>query len=235
MSSILKLFKPSPSDDKRLDAIAARTEAQRAVTKAGDTLERLQAVVRVSDDAAHAASAAARAANQARTRWVQNGCPYSGARELQALDDAAAESARAAERAGRDADAVSKELSRAEQAIESAQSNFRDCGNRVKQVIFMGFIDEMAPTLERRARLLAEVHDCDIAIRGLVEYLDGVSGIEARRLEDAAERVRIEPISSYTVNHSGKLLSQPPDEVLRLAAEWRDRAAQLRADPDSDA
>jgi hypothetical protein len=234
MSSILKLFKPSPSDDKRLDAIAERTEAQRSVTAAGENLERLQAVVRVSDDAAHAASAAARAANEARTRWVQNGCPYSGARELQGLDDITAESARAAERAGRDAAAVSKELARAEAAIRSAESNFRDCDNRVKQVVFAGFIDEMAPTLERRARLLAEVHDCDIAIRGLVEYLDGVSGIEARRLEDAAERDGLKGIPTYSVTSTGTVVSQPPDEVLALTRVWRERAAQLRADPDSE-
>jgi hypothetical protein len=231
--NVLKLFQSSPSDDKRLDAIAARTEAQRKVVESRETLARLQAVIDQADTAARTAAKATRAANEARQLWVRDGC-LENARAHHTLADAATEATCAAESSGRDADAVRKELARAEQAIRSAQSDFRDCDNRVKQVIFMGFIDELAPTLDRRARLLAEVHDCDIEIRGLVEYLDGVSGIEARRLEDAAERVRIEPISSYTVNHSGKLLSQPPDEVLRLAAEWRERAAQLRADPDSE-
>ena len=233
MSSILKLFKPSPSDDKRLDAIAARTEAQRSVTAAGETLERLQAVVRVSDDAAHAASATARAANEARTRWVQNGCPYSGARELQGLDDIAAESARAAERAGRDAAAVSKELARAEAAIRSAESDFRDCERRVKQVIAMGFVDEMAPTFERRKRLIAELQACEVEIRGLVEYADGVSGIAAQMIEAILARDGLKGIPTYSVTSTGTVVSQPPDEVLALTRVWRERAAQLRADPDA--
>jgi hypothetical protein len=234
MSSILKLFKPSPSDDKRLDAIAARTEAQRSVTAAGETLERLQAVVRVSDDAAHAASAAARAANEARTRWVQNGCPYSGARELQGLDDIAAESARAAERAGRDAAAVSKELARAEEAIRSAESELRDCERRVRRIIALEFVEELAPTLDRRARLLSEVHAADIEIHGLMEYLDEVSNEAAQRLEAAVSRVRIESIPTYSVTSTGTVVSRPPDEVLALTRVWRERAAQLRADPDSE-
>jgi chromosome segregation ATPase len=231
--NVLKLFQSSPSDDKRLDAIAARTEAQRKVVESRETLARLQAVIDQADTAARTAAKATREASAARQLWVRDGC-LENARAHHTLADAATEATRAAESSGRDADAVRKELARAEQAIESAQSNFRDCDNRVKQVVFAGFIDEMAPTLERRARLLAEVHDCDIAIRGLVEYLDGVSGIEARRLEDAASRVRIEAISTYTVLPSGKVISTPPDEVLALTRVWSERAKTLCANSDSD-
>jgi chromosome segregation ATPase len=232
MSSILKLFKPSPSDDKRLAAIAERTEAQRKVVESRETLARLQAVIDKADGAARAAAKATREASEARQLWVRDGC-LENARAHHTLADAATEATCAAESSGRDADAVRKELARAEQAIESAQSNFRDCDNRVKQVVFAGFINEMAPTLERRARLLAEVYDCDLAIRGLVEYLDGVSGVEARRLEDAAERDGLKGIPTYSVTSTGTVVSQPPDEVLALTRVWRERAAQLRADPDA--
>jgi hypothetical protein len=231
--SILKLFKPSPSEDKRLAAIAERTEAQRAVVESRETVARLQAVIDQADDAARAASNATREADEARQRWVKDGC-YENAREHQVLADAATETVRVAQSAAADADAVRKELSRAEDAIRSAESHLRDCERSVKQVIALGFVDELAPTFERRKRLIAELQACEVEIRGLLEYAEAVSAPAAQRIEAILARDGLKGIPTYGVTNTGTVVSQPPDEVLALVRVWRERAAQLRADPDSE-
>jgi chromosome segregation ATPase len=230
--NVLKMFRPSTDREQLRAAIAARTEAQRKVAESREIVGRLRAVIDQADRAARAAANATREANEARQRWVRDGC-LSNAREHQALADAAAEAARVAQRAAADADAVSKELSRAEDAIRSAESDLRDSERRVKQVIALDFVDELGPTFDRRKRLIAELQACEVEIRGLLEYAEAVCAEAAQRIEAIVARDRLEAIPTYAVTHSGTLLSQPPDEVLALTRVWRDRAAQLRQNPDA--
>lgn len=103
-------------------AISARDEAVKAIRQARETLERLESIVRASDAAGRAAADAANGAREARHRWVREGCRHSESRQLQTLDEAAAEASRVAQRATRDAEAVNRaELARAQDAVQSAQ------------------------------------------------------------------------------------------------------------------
>ncbi|MGO9039044.1 MAG: hypothetical protein ACLQKH_13760, partial [Steroidobacteraceae bacterium] len=146
MLSLLKRPASVGSNRERLrHAITARDAAQQAVIEARATLERLETVVKVGDDAARAAADERRAATEARNAWVRSGCSYSAARELQSLEDSAAEAGRVAERAALDTAAVCKELARAQDAVQSRQNDIRHCEAEISIAVGVILAEEAAP------------------------------------------------------------------------------------------
>jgi hypothetical protein len=213
-------------------AIAARDDAKQVAIAASETLERLQGIVGAADEAARAASSATRAANEARQRWVREGCTFSGGRELEVLDAAAAEKTRAAEGATVNADAVRKELARAEDAVKSARRNVEEHEDKIRYEIDLILVSEFDGEFDlgRGERLAAELQAWRIQVRGLYDL---VGGAEAQRLLEAAlqrARAPLREISGYECSAAGSHVSSPPTEVLLLTKAWRARAAQLRAD-----
>jgi len=145
----------------RLDtAIAARDAKRAEIAEARETLERLQAVADQADADARAAAVAQRKASEFRREWARSGCKYSDSRELQRLEDQAAEAGKAAERSAVNADAVRKELARAEDDVRSAQLELQGCERRI--------------AAERGAQLVAAEH-----AQSLIE--DAVEGAERGR------------------------------------------------------
>ncbi|MGO9036435.1 MAG: hypothetical protein ACLQKH_00470, partial [Steroidobacteraceae bacterium] len=136
---------PLPSRERLKSALAARAAAQGEVVKAREMLGRLQAVVAASDQAARAAAHATCAADEFRKQWVRGGCKHSESRELQALTDAAAEAAKAAQTTSINAAAVCKELARAQDAVQSRQNDIRHCEAEISIAVGVILAEEAAP------------------------------------------------------------------------------------------
>jgi hypothetical protein len=225
--------RPGPDRTRLMAAMAARDQAQQAVNAQRETVERLQAVIDRAEDAARAASEATQQANDARQRWVRDGC-LQNAREHHALAEAAAESARVAQSAGADADAVRKELRRAQDTIDARQSEVRSAEHEVTAAISLVVAEESA-------ELLAELEAAAATYRQLREQAMAVSLVlakpfgldyrnrsnpsaEGERVVDAAiERAEIESWSKHVDNRR-----DPQAYVDALTAPWRARIAELR-------
>jgi hypothetical protein len=239
----------SDSRDRLRAAIAARDKAQQEINDAQSRLERFQSIVKAGDDAAREAAKSMQRAKEARTAWVRGGCNYSGARELQALDDAGAAAAQAAERTARDADAVSKELARAESVVRSTQV---DVGHREHEIATsVGIIlaAEIVPELDLLERLANDYRATRIRIMALKRLLDPdkpsympdaqhTSGEAHAVIEAALTRATIKswdaerkPVRDrdFLDGASGR------DEAMieQLTSPWRARAALLRENPDA--
>lgn len=210
-------------------AKAAREAAAQRLEDARATYARYQNVSHMGNVASRAATGAVRAAADGRQSWVKAACPFAGMREVQILDDAAAVAVAAAQRASADATAVMRELSNADHAVALAQSELEECDNKIRFAIDMIFVDEMAPTFERRAQLIAELQSCEVAIRGLEDFV-GSCEAEAR-IRSARGSAALKAIPQFQTTPSGSLVSRPPDEVLGLTQTWRERAARLRENP----
>jgi hypothetical protein len=239
-----------PGRERLKAAIAARSRAQRAVTESGETVARLAAVIRNSDDAARAAANATHQATEARREWVRNGCKHSESRALQAIDDAAAEAARAAELAGRDADVINKTraLAHAESAVGSQQADLRGAEDDIGAAIGAILADELAPDLELLERLAADYRAARIRIMALMKLLnpskwaytpDRCASVAAYDLIDAAlGRATIKPWDEERDAADARdfvdgARGRDAEMLEQLRSKWRDRAAQLRADPDA--
>ena len=195
-------------------------------------LERRETVINASDVKTSKAAAAARAVTEARAEWVRGGCQYSAAREVQRLENVAAEAARAAERAALNAAAVGKQLARAEEAVRDAQSEVRSHDPKIAGEIGRLISEEEVPPLLAQfqrasehymklfAQLLALHNICDPYGRG-----DGVahSADGFRLVNHALDQDRLARAAA---------LARPPQDDA-LMARWRSRAEALRKDPDA--
>jgi hypothetical protein len=241
-----------PDREKLKAAIAARDAAQRAVVDSGDT-ERLQAVLDHADEAARMAADAAHRATEARRAWVLNGCPWTGTRELQALDDSAAQAARAAEAAGRDASAVRKSgaLARAASVVQDAQADVRGAEDKISAAISVIIAEEAAPLLQRFERIAEEYRAVRAEVMGVRMTLaqpwdlttkdkmnpawEGERAIEAALTRATIQSWAKERDTAHAADFVEGERGRAAGMFEGLMAPWRDRAAQLRADPDSDA
>jgi hypothetical protein len=230
--------KRGPSDRSRLIAATeARARAEQAVNDQRATVSRLQAVIDRADDAAGAASEATKQANAARQDWVRDGCVH--AKTHHALAESAAEAARVAQSAAADADAVRKELRRAQEAIES------------RQIDVMGAEEEITAAIsiliaEESAELLAEFEAAAATYRQLREQAMAVSLVLAKpwgldyknRANPSAEGESIvdaaierAAIPSWSKHVDGR--RDPQLFIDALTAPWRARAAALRENPNA--
>jgi hypothetical protein len=247
---VLSVVTPStPQNRGRLkDAIAARDKAQQGVAEYRETVERLATVIRTSDDAARLASDATQRAAEARREWVRNGCRHSEYRELQALDDAAAQASRAAESAGRDADVINKTrtLAHAQGVLQSAQTEVRYREEEISTAIGSIIADEAAPLLERFEHVAEEYRTLRAQVMAVQRVLDpDIYGNHGAKSADGARFVRASlgraTIRSWDQErdaadaHDFVEGERGRDAALfeGLTASHRARAAQLRNDPDA--
>jgi hypothetical protein len=247
---VLSVVTPStPQNRGRLkDAIVARQTAKQAVTDAHETVERLGTVIRTSDDAARLASDATQRATESRRAWVRGGCVWSGARELQALDDAAAQASRAAEAAGRDADVVKKTrtLEYAEGALRSAQADVRHSDKAISEAVGEIIASEKSDLLDQFERAAKEFRVLRFQVMAVRHVLDpdvygnhgAKSAAGARIIREAMNRAHI---ASWDDERSSAdahdfVEGAPGHDAATLeqaSAPWFERAAQLRNDPDA--
>jgi hypothetical protein len=237
-----------PDREKLKAAIAARDQAQQAVVESHETVERLAAVIRTSDDAARLASDTSQRAAEARREWVRNGCKHSESRELQALDDSAAQASRAAEAAGRDADVVNKTrtLAHAQSALQSAQADVRHSDKAISEAIGEIIASEQSDLLDQFERAAKEYRVLRFQVKALQRVVApdtygnhaAKSETGARIIREAMNRAYIESWDDErsaadshdfiegALGHDTALLAQ-------ASAPWFERAAQLRQDPDA--
>lgn len=229
MLSILK--KRGPSDRSRLTAaFEARDRAQQTLDDAQAKYSRLEQVSHAGDVASRDASTALRAATEARQSWVRAGCPFAGHAEVQLLDGEAAAAGAAAESALLDTKAVREELRGAEAAVRNAEYELTRCADEIDNQIGLIQLEQFKATLEEFRQVSARRHQLHIEIRGFLEV--SLSGDASRHVEQVLYDCRVKSISDYGCSPQGTHVSSPPREVLELAAKWRERAAQLRADPE---
>lgn len=236
-----------PGRERLKSALAAQATAKQAVIEARATVERLEAVIKAADDAAHTATQAARAVTDARTAWVQGGCQYSVARELQVLEDTAAEAARAAGRAAANTKPVSPELRRAQSAIDDARNHVRDCEHAITSEIGLIIAQEESALFEQYAQAADELRTLRVKLMALHSVVDAwrphgdsiAPSREGAAMVDASlERGRIanweqERESARPRHWVDEPQSDPAMGVFEeCTARWRDRAAALRADPE---
>ncbi len=237
---------PLPSRERLKSALAARAAAQGEVVKAREMLGRLQAVVAASDQAARAAAHATCAADEFRKQWVRGGCKHSESRELQALTDAAAEAAKAAQTTSINAAAVCKELARAQDAVQSRQNDIRHCEAEISIAVGVILAEEAAPLLLRFERIAEEYRAVRIEIKALQRVLDPgryedamAKSDEGARLVDAAlgrgAILSWDKERDAAQAHDFVEGARGRDEAAleKLMARWRERAQALRANPDA--
>jgi hypothetical protein len=232
-----------PGRGRLLAAISARDQAAQQVTNARETLERLEAIVRASDDAARAASTATREAVETRQRWVREGCKFSGAQELEVLDAAAAEKSRAAGAATVNADAVRKQLSRAQGEIQDAQTDLRSREGEIRGAVNEIIVAEAEPLFKRFERAAAEWRGLRAQVICLEQFIatrefSYANAPNVRIVTDALERARIEPWDRERANpRASDHLNGTRHEqewLDSLTRPWRVRAEALLHDPDSN-
>jgi hypothetical protein len=230
-------------------AIVARDQAVQALIEKRETLERLESVVRTSDDAAKKAADTAREAREARQRWVASGCSFSTARELQTFDDAAAAAAAVAQRAATDANEVSKvqALARAKSALDSAQFDIRGCEDAITGAIAVILAQEALPLIEalERAEAYRTARAKLMGVRLVLAQPWTLSNKDKmnpswegeQAITAALQRAFIESWDRERANPRARdSLDGTRNEekwLDTLAQPWRARAEALRKDPDA--
>jgi hypothetical protein len=241
-SVVAAALSPARPDRARLKAaIAARDAAQQSVIEARETLGRLQAIVDQADDVAREATHAKRKASEFRKQWARSGT-YSETLELKALEDVAAEKARAAERATQDGDAVRGELSRAQDEIRWRQSEIEGREDEIAAAINeiqvaeeRGYCDDYEADAQRlrdkRARLM-----CFEEFVKTEKYSERHAPHQ-RIVRDVLARGQILPFDKEREDPlaADRLYGTRHEQEWREAymRHWRERAAQLRANPES--
>jgi hypothetical protein len=231
-----------PDRTRLKSAIAARDQAQQAVIDARKTLEHLESIVRLGDDASRAAADAQRKAAEFRREWARGGCNYSETLELKSLEDQAAEASKTAAREAMNADAVRKELARAEDAVRVRESQIGSCELGITAAIGEILIAEARPLLERFERAAADYRTLRAEVICLEELLatpqyEARQAANQRVIDEVMERNRILPWDKERENPRARdflnRTHHEQDWIEDLTAPWRQRAAQLRADPES--
>lgn len=255
---MLKMLRPMlasvgvtrPDRDRLKAALAARDVAQQVIIESRETLQRLQTVIDQANDAARTASDAARAENDFRREWARSGCAYSGTIELGVLGDRTAEASKAAAHAEAAANVVRKELTRAEEAVRSAQVDLRGREAAVTAAIGLIIAEEASPLLQRFEQIAEEYREMRAQVMGVRQVLAQPSTLANREkmnpawegervIEDALARAKIitwdqerDAAQAHEfVNHGQR--GGDAAMLERLTAPWHARAAQLRADPDA--
>jgi hypothetical protein len=224
MLSILK--KREPADrSSLLAAIEASDRAQQTLDDAQAKYSRLEEVSHSGDVASRDASNALRAATEGRQSWVRAGCPFAGHAEVQRLDGEAVAAAAAAESASLDTKAVGRELGLAEATVRRAEATVQECERSIDHEIGLILLGEFAPVLEEFRRVTDQRHQLHIRIRGFIEGCGVASALQV------LNECQVKPIEDWQVTRQGSHVGSPPPEVLKLAAEWRQRAAELREAP----
>jgi hypothetical protein len=237
-----------PDREKLKAAIAARQTAQQAVVVSHETVERLATVLRTSDDAARMAADATQRATEARRAWVRGGCVWSESRELQALDDSAAQASRAAESASRDAEVINKTqtLAHAEGALRSAQADVRHSDKAISEAVGEIIASEQSDLLDQFERAAKEFRVLRFQVMAVRHVLDpdvygnhvAKSAAGARIIREAMNRAHI---ASWDDERSSAdahdfVEGAPGHDAATLeqaSGPWFERAAQLRNDPDA--
>jgi hypothetical protein len=224
-----------PNREPLKGAIAARDAAQQTLTDARGLVARIESVIAASEDATRNAVEANSAAKVSLAAWARAGCDPQGVAEHEKLASAADEAKRVADRAQVAADAARKGLRLAQSVVERAQSALQSCEAKIKDEIGFVILAEAGPVLARLERCAAEYQAARIEITGLHEVLQSWSAEGARSVRAAYARASatVKTIPDYECNAAGTPVSAPPAEVLRLADAWRERAAQLRVNPDA--
>jgi hypothetical protein len=251
MLSILKRAAPDASRARLKAAIVARDQAVQALIEKRETLERLESVVRTSDDAAKKAADTARDAREARQRWVASGCSFSTARELQTFDDAAAEAAAVAQRAATDAKEVSKAqaLARTQSAFDSAQVDIHGCEDAITGAIAVILAQEALPLIEALERAAEAYRTARAKLMGVRMVLaqpwtllnkdkmnpswEGEQAITAalqRALIESWDGERKEPRARDSLDRT----RNEEKWLDTLTQPWHERAEALRKDPDAE-
>jgi hypothetical protein len=231
-----------PNRARLRQAIAARDAAQQSVIEARETLERLQAIVDQADDAARASAKATQRANQFRNDWVRGGCKHSDSHELKVLASAAADESKAAQAAAIDANAVRKELARAQGEIQLRQSEVGEREEEIAAAINEILVAESWSLLEHFEAIAQQYRDvrarvvCLKTLLKIKEYSERhaanqriVDGVLDRCMIVAWDRERENPRARDHLNRT----HDEQDWLDGLTRPWLERAAQLRADPES--
>lgn len=244
----LTVVDSKPSRERLKAAIAARDAARQDISNAQSTLERLQAVIRESDVAARAAADAARKETEARNAWVRSGCTFSAARELQSLTDEAAQASHAAESAARNAEAVSKQLARAEDAVRSNEVEVGHRETEISAAIGVILAEEAAPLLKHFERLAEEYRVLRAKVMGVSLVLGRPWTLDRNKMNpswegekaitDALQRAAIKDWDAERDAARARDFVEGTrgcDEAMleQLTSHWRARAAQLRENPDA--
>lgn len=229
-----------PADRSRLiAAFEARDKAQQAVIEKQATFDRMQSVVRAADDAALTASRSAQRVTEARADWVKGGCTYYGTREIQALEETAADAARAAERAAADAKAVSKELRRLQSELESKHVEVRGAEDKITAAAAMIVAEEHSTDfaeLEQDAKRFLARYEKVMGVRLGIERpwsLESKSSMDPAHeaisiVEAVINRAAIPSWNKHVDNRR-----DPQEFIDALTAPVRARIAALRGDPNS--
>jgi hypothetical protein len=238
-----------PDRERRRAAIAARDQAHQAVVESHETVERLGAVIRTSGDAARLAADATQRATEAHRAWVRNGCKHSESRELQALDDAAAQASRAAEAAGRDADVINKTrtLAHAQAVLQSAQTDVRAAEKGISEAIGEIVASEQSDLLDQFERAAKEFRVLRFQVMALKRVVaPDMYGSHAAKSEAGARVIMTALNSAHIASWDDERSSAAAHDFVegtlgrdaamleQASAPCLERAAQLRADPDSE-
>jgi hypothetical protein len=225
----------APGRERLRAALADRDKAQQAIIRAQSTIDRVQVCIDAGDEASSRAREADTAAKTALAQWARGGCDPSAEAEHQRLRAAADEAQRIANHAQVAAKAAQAGIVPARSALQHAQSDLRSCEHQINDEVGRILVAGAAPILDRLERLAKELQSCRVEVRGLLDYVECASAEAARAVRAAYCRASatVEPIADFACTPAGQQISAPPAEVLRLAAAWRERAAQLRENPDA--
>ena len=230
----LSLVPPTPEpgvDRTALDsAIASRDSAQQRVIDQSALVDRLLAMTQVADDAARAAADAQARAREARKRWVKNGC-LSNALSHHELEGEAVTAVQAARQAQTDASDAIAEYPKAAGDLRFYEGQLQSCE--------AGIIRESAGIVfeERRTNLLEEL--ARTAEAHVVAMQRANSMIVF--LRDAGHRSSADIVYSELVACHIPIRKEARatelvglyDQYDSAIAPLRERAEQLRADPES--
>jgi hypothetical protein len=237
-----------PDREKLKTAIAARQTAQQAVVESRETVERLQAVVDQADDAARTAATATHEATEARRQWVRGGCVHSASRELEHLDAVAAEAADVAKRAAVDANVIGKTgtLASAQSVLQSSQADVRYREKEIATETGAILAEEAAPLLAQLERAAAEYRLLRSQVKALQRVLDPPMYTDATAKSQDGARAIMAALVRATIRSwdEERDAADARDFVdgergrdaatlEQMTLKWRERAAQLRADPDA--
>jgi len=230
MKPLLSLLRKPAPEHSQLDATkAAAADARQVIADRRETLARLQTVDDHANQLARAAADAMREANEARARWVDNGC-LQHAREHHAATEEATKAANEAQLAALDAKTARAAMPAAEAAVRRAEEDLKNCNQQIDDAVWEMLFAKFAPTIERFRSVTRERHDLHIELRG---FLEAASGEASRQVSSVLAECRVESIPDYACSPQGSHVSSPPDSVLERARQWLEDAAALRGEPNS--
>jgi hypothetical protein len=214
------------------DANARRDAAENALIAQRELVARLSIVVEASDAATRIAAKAKDDAAQARKAWLRDGCP-AHARTRYDLQGAADGAARDAELARADAADAAKELPKASSELRTREGTLGYCEEAIGAAIKAIICAERRNHLETLKRRF----DADLLeLRREFNF-----GAWLRSDEGGANRSAGDSVYDFLVQSCAEAFRLEIKDVDRVAkphletyaGPWRERAAQLRLDPDA--